>query len=91
MLGEPLPESWAKAEEQFNCITPTLETVSNVDTLERALQSHRWQIRKREPFGEDGFLTMIFCVNCGLERTAIISNIKESAKAAAEHRKSKPR
>jgi hypothetical protein len=46
------------------------------------LQTHLWEVEKAEPYGDDGFLTRIECARCGLKRTAIVSNIQESAKKA---------
>jgi hypothetical protein len=73
--------------EDFLCITPTLEIVSKEETLSKALQSHKWQVVKAEAYGTDGFLTKIVCTACGLERTAIVSNVEDSAKRAFDNRK----
>lgn len=72
--------------EDFACISPTFELVSNEETLSKVLRSHTWSVEKAEPYGTDGFLTKIVCSKCGLERTAIVSNIEESAKRALENR-----
>jgi hypothetical protein len=77
-----------KELEEFPCATPTLELVSNEKTLSKVLQSHTWKVEKAELFG-DGFLTKIECVRCGLMRTAIVSNVEDSARKARELREKK--
>jgi hypothetical protein len=73
------------------CVTPTFELVNDEETLSKVLQSHSWQVVKAEFYTTDTFLTRVTCTNCGLERVAILSNIKESAdKVAKERRKSLP-
>jgi hypothetical protein len=64
----------------IQCISPRFELVSNEESLSKVLDSHSWEVFWVERFGMDGFLTKIVCANCNLERTAIISNIQESAK-----------
>jgi hypothetical protein len=71
--------------EEFLCATPTLELVRNEKTLSQVLQTHVWNVEKAEVYA-DGFLTRIKCLRCGLKRTAIISNIADSAKSAKELR-----
>lgn len=75
-----------KDPEEFRCATPTLELVSNEATLSKVLRTHTWKVEKAERYGEDGFLTRIECVRCGLRRVAIVSNIEDSAKKATELR-----
>jgi hypothetical protein len=82
-----LAVSKEKEEEGFACVTPTFELVSKEDTLSWVLGTHTWQVEKAERYGTDGFLTKIVCMKCGLQRTAIVSNIEESAKRAAENRR----
>jgi hypothetical protein len=73
-----------KSESESSvCITPTLEIVSQEKTLSQCLSSHTWRVVKAVPSGFDGFLTRIICDRCGLERTAIVNNIEESAKRSA--------
>jgi hypothetical protein len=72
--------------DEFLCATPTLELVSNEETLSKVLRSHLWEVEKAERYGEDGFLTRIECVRCGLKRIAIVSNIEESARRARVQR-----
>jgi hypothetical protein len=74
-------------KDTFLCVSPTIEIVSEEDTLSKALQSHPWRVAKAESFGTDGFLTKIVCARCGLERTTVISDIEESAKKATRYRK----
>jgi hypothetical protein len=74
--------------KRFSCIAPTIELLSNKESLLQVLQSHDWEVDRTEPSGQDAFLVKIHCANCGLERIFIVSNIEESAKRAAEYRES---
>ena len=75
-----------KERDEFPCATPTLELVANEETLSKVLRTHTWKVEKAERYGEDGFLTRIECVRCGLRRVAIVSNVEDSAKKARELR-----
>jgi hypothetical protein len=77
----------SETRERLPCVTPTFELVSKEDTLSAVLETHTWQVEKAERYGTDGFLTKIVCTKCGLQRTAIVSNIEESTIRAAENRR----
>jgi hypothetical protein len=68
------------------CIIPTVDLLSNKQTLLQVLQSHDWEVDKTETHGQDGILSKIHCANCGLERIFIVSNIEDSTKRAKEFR-----
>jgi hypothetical protein len=55
-------------------------------SLYKVWRTHNWVFDKAERFGEDGLLTTIHCDICGLQRRAIHSNLKESAKIATQNR-----
>ena len=75
--------------KQFSCIAPTIELLSNKETLLQVLGSHDWEVDRTEPSGQDGILSKIHCANCGLDRIFIVSNIEQSAKRASEYRERK--
>lgn len=75
-----------REHDEFLCATPTLELVSDEKTLSKVLASHVWKVEKAERYATDGFLTRIECVRCGLKRTAIVSNVEDSARKAKELR-----
>ena len=76
-----------KENEEISCITPTFESLQKEEDISKVLGSHSWLVDKTERYGEDGFLTKIHCINCGLERLFITANIQESAKKAREIRR----
>jgi len=51
------------------------------------LRSHEWVSDKAEAYGTNGILTRVHCKNCGLQRIAVVTEIRESAKRAEEYRR----
>jgi hypothetical protein len=64
------------------CASPSVQGIENVYDLFRIEKSHSWRLQNVRPFGEDGVLMIIQCINCGLERKSIHSDINDSAKRA---------
>jgi hypothetical protein len=88
VAGFMLSEKKARGEEYF-CAVPTVEILSKTENLSKVLDSHAWEVRKSETYGDDGILLFVQCKNCGLKRISIISDIKDSAKKRAATRSRK--
>lgn len=69
------------------CISPTLKTFAETDMFLTFVRSHEWIVDRAEEFGKDGILNKIHCRHCGLERMAILSQIKESETRASDYRR----
>lgn len=69
------------------CITPSVSTLKDSETYLSYLTSHEWIVDKAEEYGSDGILKRAHCKNCGIERTVIVSEIKESEARARDYRR----
>jgi hypothetical protein len=76
-----------ESAKEFPCTVPTVELLSVNENLTPVLESHSWEVNRCESYGRDGILLSVHCVNCGLKKLSIISDIEESAKRAVEYRK----
>lgn len=69
------------------CVTPTVEALADTRLFFAFLKSHKWTVDKAEAYATNGILNKIHCENCGIERTAVVTEIRESEMRARVFRR----
>ena len=70
-----------RQKEKFPCMAPTIENLSNGDSLQQVFVSHSWKVDIVEHHACDQILVKVHCSSCKLGNLFILSNILDSSKA----------